>query len=65
VRNSYRSHGVRFAGGYYYAGRNHHHWGETVWSPVYNRTIYWDPSLLVWYYWDDATGCYYPVSSLS
>jgi hypothetical protein len=56
--------GTRFGGGYYYAGRGHGHWGRSTFSAQYNRTVYWDPGLSLWYYWDAAAGRYYPVSYL-
>jgi hypothetical protein len=58
----YRSHGVRFRGGYYYKGREHHHWARRVWSPECHRYHYWDPSLNCYYYWYAPGNCYYPVS---
>jgi hypothetical protein len=61
ARPYYRTHGVRFAGGYYYRGFDHHHWGHRVWSPVYRRYQYWDPYLRVYFYWAPDRGCYYPV----
>jgi hypothetical protein len=65
VTKSYHlSRATRFAGGYYYAGRHHNHWSRTVYSRVYNRTVYLDPGLRLWYFWDAARGRYYPVSSL-
>jgi hypothetical protein len=57
----YKSHGVRFEGGYYYAGRKHGHWSETKYSSTYGTTVYHDPGLKVWYRWDDACQRYYPV----
>ncbi len=53
--------GVRFNRGYYYVGRDHHHWTRRVWDPVYRRYNYWDPYVRVYYYWDEPRGCYYPV----
>jgi hypothetical protein len=60
--NYYRTNGVRYVGGYYYVGRNHSHWTRTMYSPQYRTTIYWDPGVQVWYYWDAPTARYYPVS---
>jgi hypothetical protein len=57
----YRTHGVRYAGGYYFAGRNHHHWSESQFSSTYNTTVYKDPGLNVWYCWNEKDGGYYPV----
>jgi hypothetical protein len=53
-------HGVRYAGGYYYPGRAHYHWGRRVWSPVYYRYHYYEPVLRVWYYYDPIRIGYYP-----
>jgi hypothetical protein len=55
-------HGVRFKGGYYYAGREHHHWTRTVWDAPHHRYIYWDPYVQCYYYWYQPGNCYYPVS---
>ncbi len=59
-RSSHVRHGVRFSGGYYYPGRAQRHWSRRVWSPVYHRYQYLDPTLRVWYYYDDARVGYYP-----
>jgi hypothetical protein len=61
VRAYYRDHGVRFSGGYYYVGRDDHHWTRRVWDPVHHRYHYYDPYLRVYYYWDPARQCYYPI----
>ncbi|MCI0461355.1 MAG: hypothetical protein L0Z62_30775 [Gemmataceae bacterium] len=53
--------GVRFNRGYYYAGRDHHHWTRRVWDAGHRRYHYWDPYVRVYYYWDGPRGCYYPV----
>jgi hypothetical protein len=55
---------IRFAGGYYYVGTAHPVWARSVFSVQYNRTIYWNPVLLMWYYWDAAAERWYPVSYL-
>ena len=39
----YRDHGVRFSGGYYFAGRNHHHWSYKVWDARCRCYHYYDP----------------------
>jgi len=59
---SYHGNGHRFSGGYYYRGRDQHHWTRTVWDPVCHRYQYWDPDLNVWYYWAPAYDCYYPIT---
>jgi hypothetical protein len=58
----YRSHGVRFRGGYYYLGRHHDHWTRRVWDARYHRYEYWDPNLQVYYYWYAPGNCYYPLT---
>jgi hypothetical protein len=60
--NYYRTNGVRYAGGYYYSGRKHNHWSQTVYNKEYKTTTYFDPGLKVWYYWDPVTKRYYPLS---
>jgi hypothetical protein len=62
VRSYYREHGHAFKGGYYYVGRDHHHWTRRVWDPVHCRYNYWDPSVCCYYYWYAPANCYYPVS---
>jgi hypothetical protein len=59
-RPYYRVHGRAFAGGYYYPGRVHHHWGRRVWSVTYRRYHYWDPYLRIYYYYDPVRVGYYP-----
>lgn len=58
------THATRFVGGYYYAGGHHNHWARAVYSRVYGRTVYLDPGLRVWYFWDPSRGGYYPVSCI-
>jgi hypothetical protein len=58
----WRANAVRFAGGWYYPGRVHPHWSITKFSPVYGRTIYYDPGLTTWFYWNAPVARYYPVS---
>jgi hypothetical protein len=62
VKEYFRTNAVRFAGGYYYAGRNHPHWTITKFSPIYKTTIYYDPGLTTWFYWNAGVARYYPVS---
>jgi hypothetical protein len=59
-RPYYVTHGVRYAGGYYFRGHGHHHWGRRVWSPVYHRYQYYEPALGVWYFYDPVRVGYYP-----
>lgn len=60
----YAQHGVRFNGGYYYPGRDHHHWERRVWDAGNRRYNYYDPSLRCYYYWSPVKRCYYPVGSV-
>jgi hypothetical protein len=57
----YLDHGIRFAGGYYYRGFDHHHWAYRVWNPVVCRYEYYDPNLQVFYYWSPNRACFYPI----
>jgi hypothetical protein len=57
-----RYHATAFAGGYYYAGRNHHHWAYRTWDARYGRYHYWDANLRCWYYWNAGRNCYYPIT---
>jgi hypothetical protein len=56
------THGVSFKYGYYYKGKEHHHWSSNCWSERYGCTIYWCPCTCCWYYWCQPYDCYYPVS---
>jgi hypothetical protein len=58
----YETHGVRFAGGYYYRGFEHHHWARQVWDARLNRWHYYDADLGCYFYWSPAQNCYYPVT---
>jgi hypothetical protein len=62
ARAYYRDHARHFGHGYYYAGRDHHHWSRRVWSPRFGRWEYFDPGLSCWYYWYAPAACYYPVT---
>src|SRR5947209_5577453 len=62
VGTSYQiDYGVRFSGGYYYRGYDHHHWSSRVWDAHYGRYHYYDPYVRIYYYWAPERGCYYPV----
>ena len=61
-RAYYHSHGVRFSGGYYYPGFNHHHWSRRVWDARCGRWNYYDPYLQSWFYWAPTANAYYPVT---
>ena len=56
------THGVRFAQGTYYRGRDHRHWSYQRWDPRYRCYLYFDPCVRSWYYWNQPMACYYPVS---
>jgi hypothetical protein len=58
----HHEHAVRFGGGYYYPGRQHHHWSQHCWDPVHRRYHDYDPYLRVWFWWCPAANCYYPDS---
>lgn len=53
-------HGIRFEGGHFYRGFDHH-WERRVWDAHFGRYQYWDPYYGCWYYWDAARDCYYPI----
>jgi hypothetical protein len=56
------THGKQFSGGYYYPGRDHHHWSYWGYSSRYRCTCYWCPDTRCYYYWCPSASCYYPVS---
>jgi hypothetical protein len=62
TRSYHHGHGVRFSGGHYYRGRNHHFWSRRAWDPVHRRYQYWNPHYRVYYYWYSPGNCYYPVT---
>src|SRR5262249_30870595 len=61
-RPYYQTHAVRFSGGYCFAGHNHHHWGHRVWDADRRCYVYWEPSLRVYFYYDNVRGGYYPCN---
>jgi hypothetical protein len=58
-------HGHRFSHGYYFEGRNYHHWAYSRYFKEYGCTCYWEPELNCWYYWCAPRHCYYPVSYIT
>jgi hypothetical protein len=56
----FSSYGHRYAGGYYYVGRDHYHWSQTIWYAPGNCYLYLDPGLNMYYSWDAAAQRYYP-----
>ena len=58
----HEEHAVRFSGGYYYRGFDHHHWERQVWNARLNRWEYFDAGLNCYFYWCPQFNCYYPVT---
>src|SRR5262245_15108700 len=58
----YETHGVRFAGGYYYRGFDHPRWASQVWNARLARWEFFDAELGCSYYWAPQYNCYYPVT---
>jgi hypothetical protein len=58
------THGTKFSKGYYYRGRNHHHWSHRRYWSKYHCNTYFCPSTRGWYYWCRSRDCYLPVSSI-
>ncbi len=56
------THGKEFSGGYFYSGRDHHHWTYWGYSQRYHCNCYWCPDTRCYYYWCPSASCYYPVS---
>ena len=56
----YRTYGVKYGKGFYFAGRNHYHWGHRKWDGYRRCYVYWEPVLQVYYYYDEVQGGYYP-----
>jgi hypothetical protein len=56
----YRIHGHPYDHGYYFPGRDHHHWAYRVWDSRWNRYQYWDSNLRVFYYYNPTLNGYYP-----
>jgi opacity protein-like surface antigen len=57
--------GHKFSHGYYYRGRDHHHWTHRRYWAKYRTTCYWDPGTRCWYYWCPSRACYYPVGYIA
>ncbi|MSQ96896.1 MAG: hypothetical protein EXR98_20405 [Gemmataceae bacterium] len=62
VKDYHVKFGSKFQGGYVYKGKHHNHWGLIRFDLRYGCDCYWDPCVLVWYYWCERDICYYPVS---
>lgn len=56
----YRTYGVKYSKGFYFTGRNHNHWGHRKWDSYRRTYVYWEPTLQVYYYYDEVQGGYYP-----
>jgi hypothetical protein len=54
--------GFKFDHGYYYKGKDHHHWSYCCWYPSYGCYCYWCPSTSCYYYWCQPDSCFYPIS---
>jgi hypothetical protein len=60
---SYRmTQGTKFKGGYFYKGKDHHHWTYRYWWHKYGCYTYYCPGRCCWYYWYQPDNCYYPCS---
>jgi hypothetical protein len=64
-RSYHEEHGTKFKGGYFYKGRDHHHWTYRYWWGRYGCYTYYCPSTSCWYYWYPQDNCYYPCSYVS
>jgi hypothetical protein len=58
------THGKKFSKGYYYRGRNHHHWSHRHYNRGHRCNFYYCPSVGGWYYWCRARDSYLPVSCI-
>jgi hypothetical protein len=56
------NHGKPFSHGFFYPGKEHHHWTYYCWWDKYHCNCYWCPYTCCWYYWCPSAVCYYPVS---
>jgi hypothetical protein len=59
-RPYYQSYGVRHGSSYHFSGRHHRHWGHRTWDSRHRRYHYYEPSLRVYFYYDNVRGGYYP-----
>ena len=57
--------GTKFSHGYYYSGRDHHHWTYRYFWSQYGCDCYWCPSTSCWYYWCEPRNAYLPVSVIN
>jgi hypothetical protein len=64
-RPYHEEHGTKFKGGYFYKGKDHHHWTYRYWWGKYGCYTYYCPSTSCWYYWYPQDNCYYPCSYVS
>jgi hypothetical protein len=60
-KNYFSANAKKFANGYYYGGRNHHHWGSSRFDARYGCELYWDDGLSGWFYYCCRDDRYYPV----
>jgi hypothetical protein len=54
----------KFKKGFDYKGYCHN-WSYSCWSPKYHCYCYYCPSSCLWYYWNETSCCYYPVTYLT
>jgi hypothetical protein len=59
-RSYHQSHGFKFSGGFYFKGKHHNHWGHRKWDSYRRCYVYWEPTLLVYYYYNESQDAYYP-----
>ena len=64
-RSYHEEHGTKFKDGYFYKGKDHHHWTYRYWWGKYGCYTYYCPSTSCWYYWYQPGNCYYPCSYIS
>jgi hypothetical protein len=57
----HRTHGREEKWGWYYPGREHHHWSHIAYFPAYCTYLYYEPFLRKYYYWNRPHNAYYPV----
>jgi hypothetical protein len=64
-RPYYVTHGIAFRGGYYFAGRDHHHWAYRTWDATYRCYQFYDADLRAFFYWCPERLGYYPVVTVA
>jgi len=56
-----KQHGVKFANGYFYPGKEQKHFTEKWHDYRFGIDVYWDPHARCPYYWCEGHGVYYPI----